>query len=85
MPERVFIFIDSQNTYMGARETFFTPEGENFPRGHHSLGQYSPLQLGQLLTSKRPPGFAEQRALVDVRVYTGVRIHERTRSLQLRT
>lgn len=41
---RVKVFVDYQNTYMRARETFGEPRDDPF-----TFGQVRPLQLGQLL------------------------------------
>jgi hypothetical protein len=58
--KRTVVFIDAQNVYRTAREAYGW-ENESSRRGN-----FRPLALGQLLTA------AEDRELVDVRVYTGV-------------
>ena len=63
MAERVVVFIDSQNTYRGARRAFF---GE---AGPHINGNIDPLKFAQRLVARERPGGA--RELADVRVYTG--------------
>ena len=63
MPDRVAIYIDAQNVYRGARETFFHPPT------HFTDGQIDPLKVGQLICSRESPG--NQRVLHEVRVYTG--------------
>lgn len=63
MPDRVVVFLDYQNVYMGAREAFH-PYG-SLPQD----GQIDPNRLGELLVTKAPPRF--DRALTEVRVYRG--------------
>ena len=63
-PLKLVIFIDAQNTYKGARESFFSG---NDPRLY---GQIDPVKLGQLIESRGGPGGLEC-TLADVRVYTG--------------
>ncbi len=60
---RVMVFLDWQNLYKGARETFGLT-GE-----HHAKGQVHPVALGRLLAGRRPEG--RPRELVGVRVYVG--------------
>ena len=64
MPDEVVVYIDSENTRMGARDAFF-PGGAP----HYTAGQFSPLALGELLIGRTPAGF--DRNLKQVRVYTG--------------
>ena len=64
MPDQVVVYIDSQNTYKGARDAFFATG----PR-HFTDGQFNPLGVGDLLVSRAPSGF--DRVLKQVRVYTG--------------
>ena len=75
MSQRVVVFIDAQNVYEGARETFFATlqsDGRYRVVGSRTLGQVSPLKLGQLIASKKPFGYeGENRVLKEVRVYTG--------------
>ena len=61
--QRVLLFIDAQNFYHGARSAFFTWSDS------HILGQFKPVELGQLICSRPPPGVT--RALHQVRIYTG--------------
>ncbi|MEX2158859.1 MAG: NYN domain-containing protein [Dehalococcoidia bacterium] len=66
MAKRVAVFIDAQNMYQGARTTFFGRSGS------HTLGQFDPRKFGELVCQKAPVGGTDiDRALVDVRVYTG--------------
>jgi hypothetical protein len=62
LADRVAVFIDYQNIYMGARGAFF-PGSSN-----HIEGQVHPLALGRLLVG---PGDAT-RSLVAVKVYRGM-------------
>jgi len=63
MADRVVLFIDAQNVYRGARETFCE-------RGaFHTDGQIDPLKIGELICSRPPEG--HERVLHQVRVYTG--------------
>jgi uncharacterized LabA/DUF88 family protein len=71
MSQRTIVFIDSQNTYKGARETFFIPEGAVVPHGPGYHGQFHPLKIGELLVSRHPVGVSADRTLVEVRIYTG--------------
>lgn len=61
MPDRVVVFLDYQNVYMGAREAFFSLGSP------HVDGQVDPWLLGRLLTAR---GLGE-RALQQVRIYRG--------------
>ena len=61
--QRLVLFIDAQNLYQGARRAFFPPQAS------HTDGQYQPMQLGNLICSRPPPGDA--RCLQEVRIYTG--------------
>jgi len=63
MADRVVLFIDAQNVYRGARETFCAPGA------FHADGQVDPIKLGQLIATRPPPG--HERVLHEVRVYTG--------------
>ena len=63
MPDRVVLFIDAQNAYMGAQRSFHTG-----PR-YHTDGQVDPKALGDLICSRPPPGHT--RVLGEVRIYTG--------------
>ena len=66
MSQRIILFIDAQNMYEGARETFFDDTV------FHALGQFSPVKLGQLISKRKPFGQeAEDRTLTGVRVYSG--------------
>lgn len=63
MPDRVVMYIDAQNVYRGARETFFHPPT------HFTDGQIDPLKVSQRICSRESPG--NQRVLHEVRIYTG--------------
>jgi uncharacterized LabA/DUF88 family protein len=63
-PHRVVIFADYMNVFNDARTAFHRQ-----PFGP-SDGQVDPIQLGRVLTAKRPPG-ATDRACHEVRVYRG--------------
>ena len=63
-PLRLVLFIDAQNTYRGARDSFF-PHG-----GPSSNGQFDPVRLGELLAARGGPG-GTACVLHDARVYTG--------------
>lgn len=60
--DRVVVFLDYQNAYMGAREAFFMGSG------HHTRGQFDPWRLGELLAARG----LNDRALAQVRVYRGL-------------
>ena len=62
MTERVILFIDYQNAYRGARESFFPLHAS------HWQGQLHPLRLGQLLVDRSP----YSRHITEVRVYRGL-------------
>jgi uncharacterized LabA/DUF88 family protein len=60
-PDRVVVFLDYQNVYMGARACFESASA------HHTQGQISPLTLGlELVAQSKYP-----RELAQVRVYRG--------------
>jgi len=61
LEDRVGLFIDYQNVYMRARESFAATDG------NHTDGQIDPLRLGQLLIARSP----FSRKLTEVRVYRG--------------
>lgn len=61
--QRVVLFVDAQNFYHGARSAFFAPSDS------HVFGQFKPIELGQLICSRPPPGLT--RSLHQVRIYTG--------------
>ena len=63
-PSRLVLFIDAQNAYRGARESFFARQGST------AAGQFDPLKLGQLIAARGGPG-GTQRLLAGVRVYSG--------------
>ena len=63
MPDRVVLFIDYFNTYMGARESFYSLSE------FHTVGQFSPIALGELIARRAPRGF--DRTLQEVRIYLG--------------
>ncbi len=60
MPDRVLVFLDGQNVYKGARDSFFASQG------HFTNGQIDPHALAQLLVQRN-----RGRQLKQVRVYTG--------------
>ncbi len=61
---RVVVFVDYMNVFNDARGAFHArPYGA-------TDGQIDPIELGKVLTSKRPPG-ATRRACHEVRVYRG--------------
>ena len=61
MEDRVVVYIDSQNTYIGARDAFFGS------RGLPTDGQYDPMRLAQRICEKS----SRECSLEQVRVYTG--------------
>ncbi len=63
-PLRLVVFIDAQNTYRGARESFFHNEGPSV------AGQFDPVRLAKLIESRGGSGSA-MCTLESVRVYTG--------------
>jgi hypothetical protein len=60
---RIMLFLDYQNVYMGARETFHERWAPS------QCGQIHPVKLGQLLVERNPG--RDGRELVGVRVYRG--------------
>lgn len=64
---RVAVFIDAQNVYRGARDSFVSKDKPAF------LGQSDPLRIGELLVSRENPWqpSSSPRSLEQVRVYTG--------------
>ncbi len=62
MSDRVMLFLDYQNVYMGARRTFADELS-----AHHSHGQIGPAAIGDLVVSASP----YDRVLAGVRVYRG--------------
>ena len=65
MTDRVIFFVDWENLYRGALAAFHPDAGRRTPED----GQVNPIQLGELICSRPPPGF--ERELVEVRVYRG--------------
>ncbi|GMV87045.1 MAG: hypothetical protein AMXMBFR80_28980 [Dehalococcoidia bacterium] len=65
MPDRVIVYIDAQNVYRCARDSFSPLRGER----PHVHGQVDPLAIGNLICSRPPAGLT--RTLSEVRVYTG--------------
>ena len=63
-PLRLALFIDAQNAYRRARDRFFPNPQSNVD------GQFDPVKLGQLITSKGGLGGAAC-SLSDVRIYSG--------------
>ena len=54
-PLRLVLFIDPQNAYRGARESFFRNDAPSVD------GQFDPLKLGGLIESRGGPrGYCEQ-------------------------
>ena len=64
VPLKLVLFIDSQNTYRGARTSFV---GDSFPS---VFGQFDPAKLGALIESRGGPD-AAGCSLSEVRTYTG--------------
>ena len=64
MSERMTVFIDYQNTYMGARELFFNRSGPS------QNGQFDPLALAERIRVARNAHIATE--LKEVRVYRGL-------------
>lgn len=64
-PKRVSVFIDYQNAYRGARESFFARTDP------HTSGQFDPLGLGQRIAARPRPAPTEGCVLGEVRVYLG--------------
>ena len=63
-PLRLALFVDAQNTYRRARESFF-------PNPQSGVdGQFDPVKLGQSIASRGGPG-GRSCSLSDVRVYSG--------------
>lgn len=69
MSQRVALFVDYQNVYMGARESF---HGMDAPSSH---GQVFPRTVAELICAKPQP--PEERTVADVRVYWGRPSQER--------
>ena len=63
MPDRVVLFIDYSNAYMGARQSFYSRSD------FYTVGQFDPIALGELIASRAPAGF--DRTLEEVRIYLG--------------
>jgi hypothetical protein len=57
------LFIDRQNVYKGARDTF------DLGRDFHTKGQVNPIKLGELVASRVAGG--TDRRLTEVRIYRG--------------
>lgn len=64
LADRVVVYIDWQNTYRGARETFCAKDT------FHTEGQIDPVKLAELLCVRGSTD-GTQRELSQVRVYTG--------------
>ena len=64
MPLRLALFIDLQNTYRGARRSFFAETASS------ADGQFDPRKLGLLIEERGGPG-GSSCALTEVRAYTG--------------
>jgi len=66
MVKKLVIFIDTQNMYRSARDAFFEENAS------HIYGPFDPIELGNLICSKRPHGSSkDERELSEVRTYTG--------------
>ena len=63
MPDRVVLFIDYSNAYMGARHSFYSGSG------FHTVGQFDPVALGELICARAPAGI--ERTLQEARIYLG--------------
>ena len=63
-PLRLALFIDAQNAYRGARDSFF-PSG-----GQSVYGQFSPKRMGEIIAERGGPDGTEC-ILSEVRIYTG--------------
>lgn len=63
MADRLALFVDAQNVYKGAQRAFFLFSA------YHPEGQFDPMKLGELISSRPPPDTT--RVLHQVRVYTG--------------
>lgn len=63
MADRVALFIDYQNVYMRARESFV----DSWPEYDYTIGQVDPVKLGELLVERSP----YDRKLAHVKVYRG--------------
>lgn len=61
---KLVVFVDSQNSYRGARRSFFNNAGPSIN------GQFNPATLGKLLESRGGPN-GSKCALAEVRTYTG--------------
>lgn len=66
---RVVLFIDAQNLYKGARDAFGVRDANDKIDEPFTFGQVHPIELGNLICLRPPPG--DTRALHQVRVYTG--------------
>ena len=64
LPTKLTVFIDAQNTYRSARESFFQSQGPSVN------GQFDPMKLGKVIESRGGPNGAPC-SLQEVRVYTG--------------
>ena len=64
VPLKLALFIDVQNTYRGARASFFNDSAPTFE------GQFDPAKLGKLIESRGGPNGAICE-LSEVRTYTG--------------
>lgn len=65
MPDRVILYIDAQNVYKGARESFLAAVPDLRP----SDGNTDPIAIGNLICDRPPPG--RSRTLHEVRIYSG--------------
>lgn len=68
-PEKLIVFVDYQNAYRSAREAFFNDLAD-----HHTVGQFNPLRLGELLVKQNNATRADggTSELYQVRMYCGL-------------
>ncbi|MYI55867.1 MAG: NYN domain-containing protein [Acidimicrobiia bacterium] len=71
--QRIAVFIDYQNSYMGAREAFGFTDSPS-----HVDGQFHPLALARLIAARHPSySGAQLRRLAHVAIYRGLPSSER--------
>jgi uncharacterized LabA/DUF88 family protein len=64
--QKLVLFVDAQNMYQCARDAFFSMSDSR------RYGQFNPVELGNLVCSRKPPGQqGDERSLHEVRIYTG--------------
>ena len=69
MTDRVAFFIDAQNLYNGARDSFGARGPDGAIHEPSVFGQIRPMDLGDLICNRPPTGFT--RKVTEVRIYTG--------------